>query len=522
MQLGLALSLASSGLPVGMPALGPWTPGEGLASGALLGWWEPSIDTAFVNPDGTGTPAQGDLVGHLSDRSGNGNHLTWHPNSTRRPAFNAPPDGLPGGLRFDGTSDLYQLDQAASYTPSTRSLTIVAAGDFALPSDRQYIMAGSILGYHNDDLLLLAMSNNNRRMGLYDGSQWLDFETTQAPGGTQVVTFVLDVDGDAAGYRNGAFVGSTPWSPNTLKLPVQVMGREDANNFTKGDLHFLALYDGILSDEDRAQVEAYAQATLPRRLAFTNPVQVGTDVHASQGVAIDPRGYIFTSAEGVSSGEKNKIINTYVWDGTSVGAPLHAFNAVDALNANMAQVNGLYFDSETNRLYSGANNWTSSPAAGLIVEYDVAANGAVSYVAEHDVGPHYCEGCAKHGGYWWVIYHDLHEIHQYDLSWGFVAAHALPAPDPGDSSSAGNYYQGIAWRDGIAYVNVHGANDNSPRMLAYHWTGTSFVYAAEMTPPPNATQGFVFDGPDHMVMAVRTKSSAAAPNHVLRVALERL
>jgi hypothetical protein len=518
MNLGLGLSLTTAGMrPV--TVLPRWSPEDALDTGTLLAWYEPSPDTVALETSGAGTPAFSDDIAHLADRSGAGHHMAMA-NASKRPSIEGGVGGPPPHLHFDGSNDLLQTPGLA---PGLTSLTLVVAGDFKVSGDRQYAMMGPNDNSPNADLLILALANNNERMGLYDGTAWRDFETNTAPAGPQVASFRLDITtGIASGYRDGAPVGSTVWSPQALTGPVCIMGRDDSGDYLRGDLHFMALYAGALSETDRARVEGYARAILPRRLAMTGPVQVGTDVHASQGVAIDPRGFLFTSAEGASGGQRNKMITTYAWDGAGVGAPLHAFNGVDAMSAPATQVNGLFFDTDTNRLYSGANNWTGTPATGHIVEYDVAADGSLSYRAEHPVGAHYCEGCAKYAGFWWVIYHDRHEIHQYDLAWTFVAAHALPLPDPGDASVAGNYYQGIAWRDDVAYVNVHGANANAPRMLAYRWTGSAFVYAAEMTPPANATQGFVFDGDDHMVMAVRTQSNASPPNHVVRVGIERL
>lgn len=500
------------------PPQAAWTPEDGLVSGTLLAWWEPSTDTTYDDFNGTTSASVDDEIWWMHDRSGNDIHLRQH-NGSHLPVLQSALGTSSHRLSFD-SSERDRL-YSTSFSSGDVDLTLVVAGDFQFQGgDRQYVFVGGDgNGNPGSNLLIFALRNGNGggagRMGIYDGTAWRDFESGQGPAGYQVATFRLDRAGLASGYRDGALVGSSPWSPQGLIAPISLMSRDSGNNFTKGDIHTILLFEGALSDTDRALAETYAESQLPRRLAFSNVTTVGSDVRASQGVAIDPRGFLFTTAQGANGGETNKMVNTYAWDGTSVGALLHSFNGVDAMTAASEQVNGLYFDAATNKLYSGANNWNTTPYAGWVVEYDVASDGSLAYVAEHSVGAHVCEGCALYDGSWWVVYHDLHEIHQYDLSWGFVAAHSLPAPDPGDGSTAGNYYQGIAWRDDVAYVNCHGLNENAPKMLAFRWTGSAFEFAATLTPPENATQGFVFDG-DTMLLSVRTQANGAAPNHVLR------
>lgn len=246
---------------------------------------------------------------------------------------------------------------------------------------------------------------------------------------------------------------------------------------------------------------------------FPNAVQVGTNVKATQGIAVSSA-YVWTSGDSATNGART--ITTFA-KSDSFGSGDALFSKNTALDfASHAQANGMFYDPDTGKLYSGANNFPTEPKGGWVLEYDVAANGSLTFVAAHDVGAHWNEGCAKHGGYWWTIYHDLNEIHQYDLSWNFVGAHTLPGASA--ATASGDLWQGIIWIGDVVLINMHGNNPQTPRADAYRWTGTEFTLETKgIAPPQDANQGMHLD-PDgeHIWWAVRVGNISNNPANVIK------
>jgi hypothetical protein len=211
-----------------------------------------------------------------------------------------------------------------------------------------------------------------------------------------------------------------------------------------------------------------------------NFIERSGNVKAYQGVAFDGTAYYVTMEATV--GTQMWTLLKYDVNWNLVGS--RDMGADGA--AGHTQINGLYYDSGTDKLYVCANNYSDTPHHGWVFEvspYDL------SLITYHDLGTKWSEAVFAWGGYWWEVNASAHEIRQFNSSWTLVNTHALPDTDPG-----GEYWQAIFVIDDVFYVNHHDAVANPLR--AYEWNGSGFTAAATSATRPSTecTQGVYFDG----------------------------
>jgi len=104
---------------------GVFTPASLFANGEQGAWYDPSdLTTLYQDSAGT-TPvtADGDPVGRMEDKSGNGNHAT-QAGSTSRPVYRT--DGTLRRLKFDGVDDVLVVGSRMGIAADP-NLTIAAA-----------------------------------------------------------------------------------------------------------------------------------------------------------------------------------------------------------------------------------------------------------------------------------------------------------------------------------------------------------------------------------------------------------
>jgi len=234
--------------------------------------------------------------------------------------------------------------------------------------------------------------------------------------------------------------------------------------------------------------------------AATTSTTYGPDKKASQGVAVDlANEFVFTSTP-----TPGDMFTITTWN-SDLSSELQSFDGSTVTETGITQINTLFYDTATNKLYAGSNNWDAAltpPMLGYMMEFDVnTSTGALTHVENHYVGGYINEGCTKHDNSFWVVMHDDHAIHQYNTSWELVARHELPTSNPYELRSS-TYeewlWQGIFFDDDICYLVLHNENERSPRWDAYHWTGTHFLPILVDMPPPEAGagQGVFYDGTD--------------------------
>ena len=196
------------------------------------------------------------------------------------------------------------------------------------------------------------------------------------------------------------------------------------------------------------------------------------DLDCNQGVATDGT-YLYT----VSS----TLISKHQMDGTPIDS--HADANLDG--TNMKQINSLHiYDG---KLYIGANNYAEAPRLGYIKVFDA---DDLSYIEEHQVLAHWCEGCAYYDGYFWVVYSEWKYVSKYNTDWEWQADYAVDYTTTGDFRKIG--YQGITWKDDDIYVSIHEGVFPCPMIDRYHWTGTEFERRERLVPPDDAVQGICY------------------------------
>lgn len=130
----------------------------------LIAWYDPKDlgslfqDAAMTQP----VVADGDPVGAMQDKSGNGHHVTQS-SASARPIYHT--DGSRHWLSFDGVND--KLVVPAPVTPAGSSIYAAAAFSFpvslpssngAVLSDANYLSGGVMLGWIGSTLMALGNS----------------------------------------------------------------------------------------------------------------------------------------------------------------------------------------------------------------------------------------------------------------------------------------------------------------------------------------------------------------------------
>lgn len=239
---------------------------------------------------------------------------------------------------------------------------------------------------------------------------------------------------------------------------------------------------------------------------FPNGSVIYSAVGAAQGVAVSSSPFVFTSG-----GSSNLAIYTY----SIAGSLLKTYDATADNSGLHTQVNGLYADGTT-KLYASSNNFGGSQH-GWILEYDVAGDGTLTLNSVHDVGAILSEACTKYCGFFWVVAHTKHEIHQFTLDWVFMQAHTLTNSNPLTGGTSDGY-QGIAFVGSVAIINLHGNNSLAPRADGHRWNGTSFEFVDSYDPPTTGCCQGLFSDPDgsYMWWAERPDPNSTNVGNVVR------
>ena len=228
-----------------------WTPLQLFLAGEQGFWFDPSdISTLFQDAAGTiPVTADGDPVGLMLDKSGNGNHASQSV-SGARPVYRT--DGVLHWLEFDGVDDV--LTNMATRTIGAFTISVAHR-----ETNRKI-----------SSLYSMGSSSSNRlqaHLPYSDGNYY--FDTADATGGRINGTWPLAVGDDAvtAHYRkandvveariNGTTVG-TVTIDSTVTSDVVSIGRSEYNksNYYAGRVYGFAIVFADKS-EDVSQLESY-------------------------------------------------------------------------------------------------------------------------------------------------------------------------------------------------------------------------------------------------------------------------
>ena len=211
---------------------------------------------------------------------------------------------------------------------------------------------------------------------------------------------------------------------------------------------------------------------------FTLVQRYNLDHYGHQGVAFDGT-YIYATVKST-----NKELAKF---NLSSGKVAENITAADEGTA-MAQINGTTI--KDNKLYVGSNNYSTTPKKGYIKVFNCSD---LSYIEEHQVKDHWCEGCSFHDNAWWVIYSDYKYVSKYDISWNHVVDYPLSYSMSGPIGYC-NGYQGITWKDDYIFVNIH-SGCTPLKCDVYEWNGSGFDEVVRLdTEDSHDTQGVFWDG----------------------------
>ena len=299
---------------------------------------------------------------------------------------------------------------------------------------------------------------------------------------------------DGVSVWNEDRVGDTIWNTATH---IQVGGVLDGSvtYSSAGSFSDVAIYDYALTPSQ--VLNHYNKGIDPAIRAFSNDFESGI-VGANQGVAYDGTYFYVTGGHGVGSPNLTGDINNNILKYDS-NFDLITYRDVTSDNSGLhTEVSGVYYDSVTDHLLVGANNYNTTPEAGWIYEYNASD---LSFIQAFDLGSRWVEACVLYGGNWFVVSANAHEIAEFDDSWNLIQVHSLPGDAP-----SGLYWQGIFIVNDVFYINYHEPQnvlwalklDGSPRTFRVLTSGC-------VTPTEDCTQG-VFRFGDALFWAERTAS----------------
>ncbi|MBA7572370.1 hypothetical protein ES708_14150 [subsurface metagenome] len=195
------------------------------------------------------------------------------------------------------------------------------------------------------------------------------------------------------------------------------------------------------------------------------------DLDCNQGVATDGT-YLYT------------VSSTLITKHNMSGGVLDTHVDAHLVGTDMEQINAVHiYDG---KLYIGGSNYATIPKLGYIKVFDA---DTLDYIEEHQVLDHWCEGCAYHDGFFWVVYCEFKYVSKYNSDWEWQADYAVDYTTVGDERKIG--YQGITWKDDDIFLPIHG-DIPIPLIDRYHWTGSAFERRERITPPDDAHQGICY------------------------------
>jgi len=237
------------------------------------------------------TLEEGEQVSTWTDSSGNGRSAT-QTTSSKQPIFTNAGIG-PAALKFDGVNDDMEVPFSAFFNSEEFTVFCVAksnatAGDHTVVSS---IESGK--GF----ALFMDMSNKDST-AFWRGGGGDDGITSAANSvvntGAQIMTYVMDdTDADSQSDTVTLFVNGRQEAQDTSSVDYVPNGSanlkigEMSGDFFDGQIAEILIYNSVLSDEDREQVEGYLSLKYGIGLYYTHEYAgVGSFAHQSRHVRV--------------------------------------------------------------------------------------------------------------------------------------------------------------------------------------------------------------------------------------------
>lgn len=241
-MIGLGLSIPQVAVRGGG---GGFSPESLFANGEAGAWYDPS-DLSTLWQDAAGTipvTADGDPVGRVGDKSGNGHHLTQS-TTAAKPAYRT--DGMLHWLAFDGVDDFLSVVNAIKTTVSDWSffigarITAASDGPFFFDSQTGRLAFGS-------------PGDAGESTGYFDGS----WKTTSATFGVDHVNSYL-LSGGGVVRVDGSQALSDTYTQKAISGTTRVGGEYNApRHFITGRIYGIVLVDRAVTVAERDGNEAF-------------------------------------------------------------------------------------------------------------------------------------------------------------------------------------------------------------------------------------------------------------------------
>lgn len=230
-------------------------------------WLEPARGGLFQSNAGTtAASANSDVVGYITDLSGNGKHYTSEADNTTRPTLQGV--GTRPCLRFDGVNDLLRR---------TASLGLLAGGAYTLafafksntPAvDARFFTEGNSAS--NNTLFIPLQASNptsTSSSALYRNDAGTQLVSPSSMTNTNVFNntdkvFILTDDGSfLRSYVNGSAGATTGWTPSGVftldRSTIGALLRAASGNWWAGDFYGMVAIPRVLTSGERASLTTY-------------------------------------------------------------------------------------------------------------------------------------------------------------------------------------------------------------------------------------------------------------------------
>lgn len=222
----------------------------------LLQWLDFSDITTLYQTNDTSTPAttDGQTIGYVADKSGNGNYII-QATDTKRPLYKT---GIKNSLsiaRFDGSNDYLYRDVNLIGNADSKSIFAV----FKITT----VQYGGIIttknsGYDNSPAIDINTDANLRIAVILEGSTSV-IGITDDTTDFRVISGIREVTANTA-YKNGVATGTNVTNTGVTNFEASTYYgtyRVSESNFFSGDLAELIIYNRAVTESEKDALHAY-------------------------------------------------------------------------------------------------------------------------------------------------------------------------------------------------------------------------------------------------------------------------
>lgn len=244
------------------------------ASLSPVGWWEASTSSLFQSNAGTtAAVSNGDVIGFLSDLSGNGNHLKSLADDTTRPTLQGV--GVHPVIRFDGVNDLLSCGALNLYNGGSCSIffagkvnagavNLVVCGEASTANGNPFYV---IHAHAVTASTMATQIRNDASASILAGSSPV---LASAFGNTDVVLGMTDSGTLVSEYLDqGSAATTAETRSGTLTLnnfSVGGLRRTTINNWMAMDIYGMVCVTSVIGSTNRSSLVTYLGALQGRAI----------------------------------------------------------------------------------------------------------------------------------------------------------------------------------------------------------------------------------------------------------------